>query len=153
MLDGRLEHPQPGVGLPRGLDRIDEADAAAEQAEVRADRRRRKVSDPLQRTARRSGVAEIVAHQPLDLLLRLGARVAERLGGLLLQLVGQHVLVASGHQVQHRADAKQIILRFLETRRLDRPTGEQRRVGQAAIVRAALRSRSAPGASFTSGSS
>ena len=76
-------------------------------------------------------MAEIVAHQPLDLLLRLGARVAERLGGLLLQLVAEHVLVASGHQVQHRADAKEIILRFLETRRLDRTTREQRRVGQA----------------------
>ena len=122
---------QPGVGLPRGLDRIDEADAAAEQAEVRADRRRREVPDPLQRAARRPGVAEIVAHQPLDLLLRLGAGVSERLGRLLLKLVAEHVLVASGHQVQHRADAEQIILRFLETRRLDRTTGQERRIGQA----------------------
>ena len=76
-------------------------------------------------------MAKIVAHQPLDLLLRLGACVSERLGRLFLKLMAEHVLVASGHQVEPGSDANEIILRFLETRSLDGTTGEQCRVGQA----------------------
>ena len=59
-------------------------------------------------------MAEVVAHQRLDALLRLSALAAEHLGHLFLELVGQEVDVASALEVQHRADAQQKVLGLLQ---------------------------------------
>jgi hypothetical protein len=54
-----------------------------------------RLARPVERAADRARVAEVVAHEPLDPLARLGARIAEHLGRPLLQLVTEHVLVAA----------------------------------------------------------
>ena len=104
--------------------------------------------------ADRPRVPEVVAHQPLDALPRFVARIAEHVRGALLQLVAQHVLIALRLEMQDGADAQQKVLGLLESTRIgrDRAAGGAVSVS-AAIVRVAIRSRSAPGASFTSGSS
>ena len=98
-------------------------------------------------------VTEVVAHQPLDALLRLRARIPEHVRRLLLQLVAEHVLVAAGFEVQDRSHAQQEILRVLEPAGSAGPRRSSSGSVSSAMVRAAIRSRSAPGASFTSGSS
>jgi hypothetical protein len=84
---------------------------------------------------------------------RIGPRVAEHVGRAFLQLVAEHVLVALRFQVQQRSDLER------------KSSASSKRPGSAgprrsssgsvslAIVIVAKRSRSAPGASFTSGSS
>ena len=109
---------------------------------------------PVERSADDPRVAEVVAHQPLDALTRLGARIAQQVRGPLLHLVAEDVLVAA----RARGAAS-------SARAAGSPPPDRTRAGSAgprrsssgsvsiAIVRAAVRSRSAPGASFTSGSS
>ena len=75
-------------------------------------------------------MAEVVAHQLLDALPRLGARIAKHLGGALLQLVAQHVLVAPALEVQRRAHAQQEILRIVEPRGVRRAAAQQQRIGE-----------------------
>ncbi len=72
-----------------------------------------------------AGVAEVVAHQALDPLPRLGAWVAETIRGPLLQVVAEHVVVAAGLEVQQRAHAQQEVFGVLEPRRVGRTAPEQ----------------------------
>jgi hypothetical protein len=75
-------------------------------------------------------VAEVVAHQPFHPLPRLGAGVAEQVGGLFLQLVAEDVLVAAALQVQHRPHPQQEVLRIVEPRHVRRTAPHQQRVAQ-----------------------
>ena len=99
-------------------------------------------------------VAEVVAHQPLDALLRQRARVAEDVGRRFLQRMAEHVRVPLRLQVQNRADSQQEILGLVAAARglPGRAAGASGSV-RAAIQRIAVRSRSVPGASLTFGSS
>ena len=76
--------------------------------------RRRRATDAGERPCRRAGVAEVLAHQRFDALLRLPALAAEHLGDALLQLVRQDVDVAPALEVQHRADAQEEVFGVLE---------------------------------------
>ena len=60
----------------------------------------------------------------------VAARVAEPLGGALLQLVAEDVVMALGLEVQDRAHAEQELLGVLERARAGAALGEQRRIGQ-----------------------
>ena len=71
-------------------------------------------------------VAEVVAHQPLDALLRKRARVPEDLGGLFLQRVAELVRVPLRLEVENRADAQQEILGLVQPREVLGPAPEQR---------------------------
>ena len=62
-------------------------------------------------------MAEVLAHQRFDALLRLPARAAEHLGHFLLQLVGQEVDVAAALEVKDRADALQEVFGVLQLTR------------------------------------
>ena len=64
-------------------------------------------------------MTEVVAHQVFDLLTRR-AGVAHHLGGVFLHLVIQDVLVALVLQVQHRAQAQEKLLGFVEAPLADR---------------------------------
>ena len=129
-VDRRLERADPRRRVARRLDRVEEADAVARQPEVRPDRHRRRLPRPLERARDDAGVAEVVAHQPLDALARLGARVAEQIRRPLLHLVAEHVLVALGLEVQRRSDPQQKVLGVVEPRRIGRPAPQQQRIGQ-----------------------
>src|SRR5258705_12061986 len=56
--------------------------------------------------------------------------VSKYIGGALLQLVAQHVLVAPAFQVQRRAHAQEKILRIVESRGVRRAAAQQQRVGE-----------------------
>jgi hypothetical protein len=73
---------------------------------------------------------EVIAHQLFDTLTWLGAGVAEYLGGALLQLVTQDVLVPSALQVKGRPHSQQEILGIIESRRISRTTAQQQRIGE-----------------------
>ena len=75
-------------------------------------------------------VPEVVAHQPLDALPRLVARIAEHVRGALLQLVAEHVLIALRLEVQDRADAQQKVLGVVEPTRVGGTALQQQRIGQ-----------------------
>ncbi len=75
-------------------------------------------------------MAEVIAHQPLDTLPWLGARIAEQIGRPLLHVVAQHVLIASGIEVQRRSHAKEKVLGLIEARRIRGTAPEQQRIGQ-----------------------
>ena len=99
-------------------------------------------------------VPEVIAHETLDPLTWLGARISQQVGRSLLHLMTQGVLIPSGIQVQRRTHSQKEILGLIDACRIGRsPAQEQHGSVSIAIVRAAVRSRSAPGASFTSGSS
>jgi transcriptional regulator with XRE-family HTH domain len=74
----------------RRLPDVDEADAVVRSSKVEADRRRRGLAHPRQRTRDNPRVAKVVAHQPFDALLWECARVAEDLCQRhSLQLIGR----------------------------------------------------------------
>ena len=75
-------------------------------------------------------MAEVVAHQPLDLHARFGAGVAEHFRRAFLQLVAENVLVALAFEMQRRSHAEQEVLGVVEARRISRPSPQQQRIGQ-----------------------
>ena len=121
----RVEPRRRGGGGPL---LVGEAHAGAVEDQVRAqlDRRDRLLlapggaASPLQPARHRARVAEVLAHQRLDPLLRPGAEAAQAVGRDLLQLVGQHVRVAPGLEMEHRTDAQQEVLRLIEAVAVDR---------------------------------
>ena len=108
---------------------------------------------PLEPARDRARVAEVLAHQRLDPLLRAGAEAAQPLGRHLLQVVGQHVRVAArsrdgapngraaGSPPPDRGARRRWLRRYRST-----PPSESRSL-------AAATSRRPPGASLRSGSS
>ncbi len=130
LVERRLKHVQPGVRLARRALHVDEANAVAGSHQVRADRTWRDLARPFERSADDPGVAEVVAHQPLDPLLRLRAGIAEQLRRLFLQFVGQDVLIAVALEMHDRPDAEEEVLRLVQARRVGRAMAEQRRVGE-----------------------
>ena len=75
-------------------------------------------------------MTEVIAHQALDALLRLRARIPEHLRRLLLQLVAEHVLVAARFEVQDRSHPEQEIFRVFEPAGVRRSAPQQQRIGQ-----------------------
>ena len=129
-IDRRVKRAQPRCGIAGRLNRIEEADAVAREPQVRADRHRGCLPGPPQRPADDAGMAEVVAHQALDPLAGFGARVAEQIRRPLLHVVAQHVLIASGVEMQGRSHAQQEVLGLIEARRIRRTAAKQQRVGQ-----------------------
>ncbi len=150
----RLEQREPGLRTLGRLARVDEADAVGGADQIAADRRRRRPQRPAQRAVDGARVAEVVAHEALDALARRRAGVAQHVGGALLQLVAEDVVVPLRLEVQDRAHAQQELLGVLERARTRRrPAPRSAGSVSIAIVCAPNRSRRPPGASFTSGSS
>ena len=73
---------------------------------------------------------EVIAHQPLDALLRLRAGIPEHVGGLLLELVAEHVLVAARFEMQDRTHAQEEVLGVFESAGVGRPAPQQQRIGE-----------------------
>ena len=103
-IDGRLEQTDPGLGSAGGALVVDEPHAVGRAHQIGADRRGGGSQRPAQRAVDGAGVAKIVAHQALDPLPHRPAAVAEQLGGPLLQLMAEQVVMTLGFEVQRRAD-------------------------------------------------
>ena len=116
VVDGRLKRGEPRGGLDGGLPHVDEPDAVARAPEVEAGRHRRGLAHPRQRAHDDARVAEVVAHQPLDALLRKRAGIAEDVGGMFLQRMRQLVVVAFALEVKNRPHAQQKVLGLFDLR-------------------------------------
>ena len=122
LIDRRLERREPRRRVAGGGNRVREADAVGCQQQAlpqrarrhRRSRRARGPPDPGQGLGHGPRVPEVLAHQRLDPWLRLGARIAEPPGDLLLERLGQHVQVLPGRQVQDGADPKEEFLGGLQ---------------------------------------
>ena len=108
---------------------VDEANPVTRLDEIVRHRHGGVLADPAERSADGARVTEVVAHQVFDLLTRR-AGVAHHLGGVFLHLVIQDVLVALVLQVQHRAQAQEKLLGFVEAGAIGRAAIDQRRVGE-----------------------
>ena len=75
-------------------------------------------------------MAEVVAHEALDALTRRRAAVAQDLGGALLQLMAEDVVVTLGLEMQDRSHAQQKFFGVLERARAGAALAEQYRIGQ-----------------------
>ena len=73
---------------------------------------------------------EVVAHETFDPLARLGAGISQQIGGPLLHLVAEDVLIPSRIQVQRRTHAQQEVLSLIDPCRIGRPTPQQQWIGQ-----------------------
>ena len=129
-VDRRLERADPRRRIARRLDRIQEPDAVARKPEIGADRDRSRPACPLERPAHGARVPEVIAHQPLDALLRLRAGIPEDVGGLLLELVAEHVLVAARFEMQDRTHAQEEVLGVFESAGVGRAAPQQQRIGE-----------------------
>ena len=116
--------------------------------------RRHRPAGPFEAARHRPGVAEVLAHQRLDPLLRLPAARAEDLGDALLQIVAEHVDVAPGLEVEHRPGPLQEVLGLEQLARAAVGLAvERRRLRAPGCGGTAAMSRSPPGALLMSGSS
>ena len=68
----------------------------------------------------RARMAEVLAHQRFDPLLRAGAEATQPVGRHLLQVVAQHVRVAAGLEMEDRPHAQQEVLGLLQASVVDR---------------------------------
>ena len=75
-------------------------------------------------------MSEVLAHQPFDALPRLRPRAIQGLRGVLLELVGQHVVVPFPLQMQDGPDAQQKVLGLVQTCRVGRTVSEQGGIGE-----------------------
>ena len=129
-IDCGLKRPNPGRGVSRRLNRIEEADAVARDAKVRPDRDGSALACPVERAMGGPRVPEVVAHEAFDALTRLGAGISQQLRRSLLRVVTEGVLIATRIQMQRRTHAQQEILRLIDSRRIGWPPPQQQRIGQ-----------------------
>ena len=126
----RLKGADPGVGLARRALLVDEADTGGRADEIDTDRNGSRLAHPFERSIDEARVSEVLAHQPFDALLRLRPRAIQGLRRVLLELVGQHVVVPFPLQMQNGPDAQQKVLGLVQTCRVGRTVSEQGGVGQ-----------------------
>src|SRR5688572_28978274 len=75
-------------------------------------------------------MAEVVAHEALDALARLVTGIAEQVGGPLLELVAQHVLIALGLEMQDGTYSQEEVLSLFEPAGIRRTALKQEPIGQ-----------------------
>ena len=75
-------------------------------------------------------VPEVIAHETLDALTWLGARISQHVGRSLLHLMTQGVLIPSGIQVQRRTHSQKEILGLIDACRIGRSPAQEQRIGQ-----------------------